>query len=59
LFNLAEYVQVNGASFEGGLLKIDLMREDPEAKKPRQIGIQVGNDDTFRASELDDDHPDH
>ena len=39
LFNLAEYVQVKGASFEGGLLKIDLVREVPEAMKPRQIAI--------------------
>lgn len=42
LFNLAEYVQVKGASFEGGLLKIDLVREVPEAMKPRQIAINAG-----------------
>ncbi|MBO0718556.1 MAG: Hsp20 family protein [Rhizobiales bacterium] len=42
LFNLAEYVQVKGASFEGGLLKIDLVREVPEAMKPRQIAINSG-----------------
>src|SRR4051812_23950223 len=38
-FNLAEYVQVKGASFQDGLLKIDLMREIPEAMKPRRIAI--------------------
>jgi molecular chaperone IbpA len=44
-FNLAEYVQVKGASFENGLLKIDLVREIPEAMKPRKIPIgTAGND---------------
>jgi molecular chaperone IbpA len=39
VFNLADYVQVKNAAFELGLLKIDLMREVPEAMKPRRIGI--------------------
>ena len=43
-FNLADYVQVKGASFEGGLLKIDLVREVPEAMKPRRIAINTGSD---------------
>ena len=38
-FSLADYVQVRGASFENGLLKIELMREIPEAMKPRRIQI--------------------
>ena len=38
-FQLADYVQVTGASLENGLLHIDLVREIPEAKKPRQIVI--------------------
>ena len=38
-FQLADYVQVTGASLENGLLHIDLVREIPEAKKPRQIPI--------------------
>jgi len=38
-FNLADYVQVKGASFDGGLLKIELVREIPEAMKPRRIAI--------------------
>ena len=42
-FNLADYVQVKGASFEDGLLKIDLVREVPEAMKPRRIAINRGN----------------
>ena len=48
-FNLADYVQVKGASFENGLLKIDLVREVPEAMKPRRIQIAsagVGNQQT-------------
>jgi molecular chaperone IbpA len=39
-FNLADYVEVRGASFEDGLLEIDLVRELPEAMKPRRIEIK-------------------
>lgn len=38
-FKLADHVVVRGASLENGLLKIDLARELPEAKKPRKIEI--------------------
>jgi molecular chaperone IbpA len=41
-FNLADYVEVKGASFENGLLQIRLVRELPEAMKPRRIGIKSG-----------------
>jgi molecular chaperone IbpA len=44
MFNLADYVQVKGASFENGMLNIDLVREVPEAMKPRQIPVNVAND---------------
>jgi molecular chaperone IbpA len=44
VFKLADYVEVKGATFEGGLLKIELVREVPEAMKPRRIAISVGND---------------
>ncbi len=44
IFNLADYVEVKGASFEGGLLTIDLVREVPEAMKPRRITINATND---------------
>ena len=44
VFNLADYVQVKGASFEGGLLKIELVREVPEAMKPRRIAINADNE---------------
>ena len=43
VFELADYVQVNGASLEHGLLHVDLVREIPEAKKPRRIAIGQGN----------------
>jgi molecular chaperone IbpA len=42
-FQLADFVQVTGASLENGLLHIDLVREVPEAKKPRQIPIKGQN----------------
>jgi len=38
-FTLADHVEVKGASFENGLLVIDLQREVPEAMKPRRIAI--------------------
>ena len=39
VFQLADFVQVKGAKLENGLLHVDLVREIPEAKKPRQIPI--------------------
>jgi molecular chaperone IbpA len=39
VFNLADYVQVKSAAFDNGLLKIELVREVPEAMKPRRIAI--------------------
>jgi molecular chaperone IbpA len=41
-FQLADHVQVTGASLVNGLLHVDLVREIPEAKKPRQIKIGNG-----------------
>ena len=42
IFQLADYVQVKAASLQNGLLHVDLVREIPEAKKPRQIAIGNG-----------------
>jgi molecular chaperone IbpA len=42
VFQLADFVQVKGAKLENGLLHVDLIREIPEAKKPRQIPIGNG-----------------
>lgn len=39
VFSLADYVQVRGASMQDGLLIVDLVREVPEAMKPRRIAI--------------------
>src|SRR5919112_5457502 len=41
-FNLADHVKVTGASLENGLLTIELVREVPEALKPRHIEIAGG-----------------
>ena len=41
-FQLADHVEVRGATLEHGLLHIDLIRQVPEAMKPRQIPIGNG-----------------
>jgi molecular chaperone IbpA len=41
-FNLADFVEVKRASFEDGLLQIELEREVPESMKPRKIEVQLG-----------------
>lgn len=41
-FQLADYVKVVSASLENGLLNIELVREVPEALKPRKILIDGG-----------------
>ena len=38
-FELADYVRVQGADLADGLLVIDLVREVPEAMKPKKISI--------------------
>ena len=38
-FQLAEYVEVSGASLENGLLHVELKRQLPESKKARTIAI--------------------
>lgn len=38
-FHLADHVHVTGALHENGMLHIDLVREVPEALKPRRIAI--------------------
>lgn len=41
-FQLADHVEVRGADLQNGLLHIDLVREIPEAMKPRTITIGSG-----------------
>jgi molecular chaperone IbpA len=43
-FQLADHVEVVGASLNNGLLHIDLVREIPEAMKPRKIAIGNGGE---------------
>lgn len=38
-FQLADHVRVTGAVYENGILHVDLIREVPEALKPRRIEI--------------------
>jgi len=42
-FSLADHVEVKNASFDNGILRIDLVREVPEAMKPRKITINDGS----------------
>lgn len=41
-FQLADHVQVTGASLDHGLLHVSLKREVPEAMRPRTIAIESG-----------------
>ena len=42
-FQLADHVEVKGATLENGLLHVDLVRNIPEAMKPRTIAINAGS----------------
>jgi molecular chaperone IbpA len=53
-FQLADHVEVRGASLENGLLHVDLVREIPETMKPRQIAIgQAGGTKTIESKAAD------
>jgi molecular chaperone IbpA len=41
-FSLADYVQVKNASFEDGLLQIELVRELPDSMKAKRIEVKTG-----------------
>ena len=41
-FGLADHIKVSGAELKDGLLQIELVREIPEAMKPRKIEIGGG-----------------
>lgn len=49
-FELADFVRVKGANLRDGLLSIELVREIPEAMKPRKIEINGGSSQTIEAS---------
>lgn len=48
-FQLADHVRVTGAIHENGMLHVDLLREVPEALKPRQIAITRAAPDLIEA----------
>ena len=45
-FQLADHVMVKDAEMKNGLLHVELVRELPEAMKPRTISISNGEEDT-------------
>ncbi len=49
-FHLADHVRVTGAAHVNGMLHVDLVREVPEALKPRRIAISSGT--TFEGTAL-------
>jgi len=49
-FALADHLRVTGASHVDGMLHIDLVREVPEALKPRRI--EIGRSDTVEAKAI-------
>ena len=54
-FGLADHVHVAGAELKDGMLSIDLVREIPEAMKPRKIAIGTGAQVTDRRADNDQD----
>jgi molecular chaperone IbpA len=42
-FRLADYIEVQGASLNNGLLSVDLVRRIPESAKPRRISVTGSN----------------
>jgi molecular chaperone IbpA len=52
-FQLANHVKVTTASFDNGMLTIELVREVPEAFKPRKIAIADSNGNTDNVQALE------
>jgi molecular chaperone IbpA len=52
-FGLADFVQVQSASFDNGMLRIQLKREVPEAMKPRKIEIGATANDAQPQRQLE------
>lgn len=53
-FQLADTIKVTGASYENGLLNVELVREVPEHKKPRkvEIGQSLGQQPVIEGQKL-------
>ncbi|MGC1270805.1 MAG: Hsp20 family protein [Croceibacterium sp.] len=54
-FELADYVRVERADLADGLLLIDLVREVPDAMKPKKIAIGAAQQPTLEVVKSDDD----
>ncbi len=52
-FQLADHVRVTGASHSAGMLHIDLVREVPEALKPRRIAIESATPSAIEAQTVE------
>lgn len=52
-FQLANHVKVTAASFDNGMLTIELVREVPEAFKPRKIAIGDANGNAHNVQQLE------
>ena len=51
-FNLADHIEVVGADLQDGLLKVSLVKEIPEAMKPKSIAINSGSKEAPKAQVL-------
>jgi molecular chaperone IbpA len=56
-FELADFVRVEAADMKDGLLAIDLVRENPDAMKPRKIEIGAGESRTLEADKAPQKEP--
>ena len=56
-FALADHIQVRGADLKDGLLSVDLVREIPEAMKPKKINIGGGAEPRGERSAIGGDQP--
>ncbi|WP_420605304.1 Hsp20 family protein [Novosphingopyxis sp.] len=54
-FQLADHIRVENADLENGLLTVELLREIPEALKPRKIAINGVTATTIEDEPADDD----
>lgn len=52
-FQLADHVEIKSAHLENGLLHIDLVREIPEAMKPRKIAIGKTGEKTSKVKQIE------
>ena len=54
-FNLADYIEVTNADLDNGLLTISLLKEIPEAMKPKSISINEARNQTKRQGSIGTD----